>query len=374
MSKIKYPDYDRSILSISSSILNKFNLNSNYNSLKELDEYIKKDYKNIVFLILDCMGKNVLENNLNEESFLRKNMITSVTSVFPSTTVAATTAIHSGKSALESGWIGWMPHFKEYNDILEVFTSKPFYTSKELKIAPIGETILKYETIYDKICEKNSEVTYHKVFPAFENNGAKNIEELCEKIYNACNNDNKLNLVSAYWDEPDYTIHRKGVYSPETKEVLEELNNNIERISKRLEDTLIIITADHGAIDVEEIYINEIKVLDECLEMPPSIETRFVTFFIKKNKTEYFEEQFKKIFKDDFLLLTKKEFLESNLLGKGEKHYKIDEFIGDFVAISKSRKSIRYTIDGKKFEKLIADHAGLTVEEMEVPLIISERK
>ena len=75
-----------------------------------------------------------------------------------------------------------------------------------------------------------------------------------------------------------------------------------------------------------------------------------------------------------FLLFTKEEFSKSNLLGRGKKHYKIDEYLGDFIAISISNKAIRYTIDGNKFKKLIADHAGMTKEEMEVPVIIIEKE
>ena len=108
--------------------------------------------------------------------------------------------------------------------------------------------------------------------------------------------------------------------------------------------------------------------------MPPSIETRFVTFFVKENMKEIFKENFENIFNKDFLLFTKEEFSKSNLLGRGKKHYKIDEYLGDFIAISISNKAIRYTIDGNKFKKLIADHAGMTKEEMEVPVIIIEKE
>ena len=108
---IQFPDYDRSILSISSSIMKYYNVESNYKSLPELDKILDKKYKNIVFLILDCLGDNIIKKNLSNNSILKSNVITNVTSVFPTTTAAATTAIHSGLSPLESGWIGWMPYF-----------------------------------------------------------------------------------------------------------------------------------------------------------------------------------------------------------------------------------------------------------------------
>lgn len=371
---LQYPDYNRCILSISASLLSKFGIKSNYPTLKELDKYLKKEYKNIIFLILDCLGSKILENNLSEYSILKKNVKTNITTIFPSTTVAATTAFHSGISTLENGWIGWMPYFSEYDDIIETFTSKQFYTGKKLDIPNIGESILKYETIYSKIINKNPDVIYHKIFPNFVPNGVETIEELCDNIYKACTNQNKYNLISAYWNEPDHTIHHTGVTSKETKQVLENIDKNIRQLINKLDDSLIIISADHGAIDVEEIYINDYKELVNCLRMPPSIETRFVTFFIKENMKETFKKTFENIFHKDFLLFTKEEFLKSNLLGRGKKHYKIDEYLGDFIAISTSNKTIRYTINGNEFKKLIADHAGLTKDEMEVPVIIIERR
>lgn len=371
---LQYPDYNKCILSISASLLNKFGIKSNYPTLKELDKYLKKEYKNIIFLVLDCLGSKILEDNLSEYSILKKNVKKNITTIFPSTTVAATTAFHSGISALENGWIGWMPYFSEYGDIIEIFTSKQFYTGKKLNIPNIGESILQYETIYSKIINKNSDVIYHKIFPSFVPNGAETIEELCDNIYKACINQNKYNLISAYWNEPDHTIHHTGVTSKETKQVLENIDKNIRQLINKLDDSLIIISADHGAVDVEEIYINDYKELVNCLRMPPSIETRFVTFFIKENMKEIFKETFENIFHKDFLLFTKEEFLKSNLLGRGKKHYKIDEYLGDFIAISISNKAIRYTIDGNKFKKLIADHAGLTKDEMEVPVIIIEKE
>lgn len=367
--KILEPNYNRSILSISSSIMKYYGINSNYKSLEELDSILDNKYKNIVFLILDSMGTNIVSKNLTSDSILKQNVITNVTSVFPPTTAAATIAFHSGVSPNENGWIGWMPYFKEYNKIIELFSGKDYYT-REKVVDPPENGILKYETIYEKICKQNKDISFHKIFPSFVENGAKSFEELCDNIKKSCINDNKQNLIEAYWTDPDYTIHRNGVDSKEVKKVLKNIDDNLKKTVKDLKDTLIIISADHGAVDVEETYLQEIKKIDECLKIPPSIESRFVTFFIKNGKKRQFISEFKKLFKDDFLLYTKKQFLEKNLLGPGIQHKNINDYIGDYVAISKSSKSIRYSITGNRDKPLIADHGGITEEEMQVPVIV----
>ena len=99
--KIQLPDYNRSILSVSSSIMKYYHLNSKYKSLSELDYILNNNYNVIIFLILDCVGTNIIENNLGKDSFLRKNLLTNVTTVFPPSTAAATTAFHSCLSPLE---------------------------------------------------------------------------------------------------------------------------------------------------------------------------------------------------------------------------------------------------------------------------------
>lgn len=367
------PDYNRSILSISSSIMKYYGIKSNYKSLNELDNILKNNYKNVIFLILDCLGTKVLENNLSKKNILRTNLLTSVTSVFPPTTAAATSAIHSGMSPFENGWIGWMPYNKKYNRMIELFTGKDFYTREKI-VENLENNDLKYKTIYDKICEVNKYINFHRIFPdKIDNNGINSFEELCNRIKNECNNNDK-NLISAYWDEPDHTIHYNGVNSDITKEVIKNLDKNLAELITDLEDSVIIITADHGAVDVEEVYINEIKEINDCLRLPPSIESRFVSFFIKKGMKRNFKMALKKHFNGKYILYTKEQFLKEGLLGMGICHKRINDYFGDYVLVVNSNLNIRYSINGKKDRLHVADHGGITIDEMTVPLIILESK
>ena len=73
--------------------------------------------------------------------------------------------------------------------------------------------------------------------------------------------------------------------------------------------------------------------------------------------------------------MTKEEFLDKyHFLGYGDKHYKIDDFIGTFVALSVAGSMIRletFLIEGKPIKK--STHCGLSKEEMEVPVIIYKK-
>ena len=83
-----------------------------------------------------------------------------------------------------------------------------------------------------------------------------------------------------------------------------------------------------------------------------------------------FEERFNKVFKDEFWLMTTEEFLGKNFLGFGDKHPKIDDFLGNYVALSTVGSIIRletFLAEGKKVKK--STHCRLTPDEMEVPVI-----
>ena len=105
--------------------------------------------------------------------------------------------------------------------------------------------------------------------------------------------------------------------------------------------------------------------------IPASLESRALAFWVKEDMKKEFEERFKNAFGDEFLLMTKEEFLDKHFLGYGEKHPKIDDFIGNYIALSTAGSIIRletYLAEGKPIKK--STHCGLTKEEMEVPVIV----
>ena len=124
-------------------------------------------------------------------------------------------------------------------------------------------------------------------------------------------------------------------------------------------------------MDIKVYNILELEEIQDCIIMPASLESRAVTFWVKEEKKEKFENYFNKNFKEEFILYTKEEFLNKNLLGYGTKHLKIDDFIGNYIAISIGDSIIKLgtNISEEKKTKM-STHCGFTPDEMEVPLII----
>ena len=59
------------------------------------------------------------------------------------------------------------------------------------------------------------------------------------------------------------------------------------------------------------------------------------------------------------------------LFGKGRYHERFHDFVGDYIAVAKSNAIIHYKVTGgKEPHHFKGHHAGVTDEEMLIPLII----
>ena len=382
MSNIIYPDYNNSILNLITSFLKYYNVETNHKSLKELDEKLEKRYKNVVFIILDGMGSHILER-VSKNGIFEKNKVKTITSVYPSTTTAALTTYYSGKPPYETGWIAWSQYFKEYGRALDMLSHKESYQNDTLenKRIDVFKDVINYETVFNKIEKTNPNVNVYEIMPDYSDRKANrslranNIEEICEHIKLICSGNKKETFTMAYCDNPDGLLHKYGCKSKEVKEMIKNAEKCIEKMRQELsDDTIIVLSADHGHKDINKAYtLLDYPELQECLIMPPSLESRALTFWVHQDKKEKFEYLFKQNFGKEFLLLTKQEFLEKGFLGSGVKHKKIEDFIGDYIAMSISDSIIvleTYLAEGKKIKE--STHCGLTEDEMEVPLIIIE--
>ena len=374
------PNYDNCILGTITSILKYYNVETEHTSLKSLDERLNKKYKNVVFIILDGMGEHILKN-ISPKGYFRSKELDCVTSVYPSTTTAALTTYYSGKTPYETGWIAWSQYFKEYGRALDMFSHNESYMREPLKkpLLDVFKTIMNYESVFEKIEKISPEVKAYEIEPEYAERRAKrsikanNLDELIMNIEDLCMIPDKK-FILAYSDNPDGLLHKYGTTSEEVKEFIKNAEEKIEEMSKKIDDdTLLIISADHGHKDIEKAYtLLDYPEIQECLIIPAYLESRVLTFWVKENMKKTFEERFNKEFEKEFWLMTKEEFLDKyHFLGYGKKHNKIDDFIGNYVALSVAGSIIRietFLAEGKPVKK--STHCGLSKEEMEVPVIV----
>lgn len=366
---IKYPEYDRSILSVAASVLTHFGVTDcPHKTLPEFDELLKKDYKNIVVMLFDGLGVSAIEEHLNENDFLRRNFVCPISSVYPSTTVAATTSITSGLSPIESAWLGWDLYFKEIEKTVAVFRNTEQETKEAAADYNVAGRFIPVKSIFKRIEEVNSKGSAYCVSP-FSSFHSKSVKNICKTV-KRLSGKRKKKYIYTYWHQPDKAMHDFGVKSSEAHEQILEINREVEKLCKKLRNTLVIVTADHGLIDGENLYLEDYPLLSSMLERLSSVEPRALSLFIKDGKKEEFKNEFYRIFGDSFILLTKEEAFSEELFGKGVMHSKTNDFIGDFFAVATGNKSLFNKREERVFK---GNHAGLTPEEMTVPFIAVEK-
>lgn len=363
--KIKYPDYSNCIANLACSLLQYYGITPPNATLSVADELLQKEYKNVLLLLLDGMGVNILEKHLAEDGFFRRNRRCSYSSTFPPTTVAATTAVDSGLFPNQSAWLGWTGYFPQIDRNIIYFWSVDNDTGEKIEEYHVAREFVPYTSIREQIAETG--VATHYLAPFIEPH-PKSYDLFCKEIKKLCDSDGKK-FIYAYWDEPDYSMHDNGIDGEIIRRLVTDLEARTEELVAGLEDTLVLITADHGHINIKNESLTDYPDIMECLVRMPSMEVRALNLFVKEGMHQQFEKVFEKHFNGKFMLISKEEILNRQLLGCGESHTQLDGMLGDYLAVAVDDTAIGNVPGGHA-----GNHAGLTEEEMIIPLIAIEKK
>ena len=117
-------NYKECITNLACSIRKYFELDYKHNSLEYIDKLLE-EYKpeNVITILCDGMGSNILDRTLDNNSYLIQNRMKVITTVFPATTVAATTSMITGLNPVETAMLGWDMYYKDIDKTITTFFS-----------------------------------------------------------------------------------------------------------------------------------------------------------------------------------------------------------------------------------------------------------
>ncbi|MGN1295451.1 MAG: alkaline phosphatase family protein [Bacilli bacterium] len=352
-------DKDNNLVTISNAILEHFEITPFHNPHTQLREILSsKPYQKIIVFLFDGLGKSIRELHLREKDFLRRNEKFVISSVFPPTTVAATTAFLSGKYPCQTSWLGWDQYFPQHDVTVDMFTNAESFTKEIIKGPHLAKTYCPYSSIIELINEKNK-YKASIVQPSFiDPNGAQSFEDffsLCAQKFNKEGN----NFVYAYWADPDGLIHKYGTSHPLVKRCCKDINKKVKEFVRKNSDVLTIVLADHSLVDTSFLYVGEHKDFVNCINHNFSLDSRSCLFYVDESKREDFVKAYNKYYQKDFILLTKQEIIDEHMFGYGEEHHLFRDFLGDYMLTSISNKGFSYTLDCP----MIGAHSGSLEEE-----------
>jgi len=361
--ELHYPEYGNSIANLACSILRYYGVQPPNPTLLQADELLQKEYKNVVLILLDGMGMKTLEKEVSFDGFFRKNLRCSYSSTFPPTTVAATTAVMSGLYPNQSAWLGWTGYFEALDRNVVYFLNKDYDTGEKIEGLNVAQTYVPFVNIREPL--EAAGIHTHWL-TSWNSSACKTYGGMCGEIKRLSESEGRQ-FIYAYWEEPDNTMHKKGVHTAETHKLLKTLEIETEQLAASLQDALLIVTADHGLIDSNTTLLSKDEEIMSCLVRKPSIESRAMNLFVKEDHKERFEQLLRKRYGEHYQLLPMEEVKKRQLFGCGQDHPRLPGMLGHYLAIATDEVTLRM-----KDKKYIGEHGGMTAEEMIIPLIAVE--
>lgn len=397
------PKYDgESILNVPSTILSLFGSKPLKNLLPKSFYQNAEDSKNIILFLIDGLGRDLFESKALDYTFFQKlktkGIYNQITSVFPSTTAAALSTIHSGLSPLEHGLPEWYVYFEEFDAVLKSLPFVPVLPQDQNRIKNYNDNILfDQKTIYQTL--NNDRIKAHcfshadylqSPFNITAMIGAniiayKNIKEFMQYLVSMVSNAKTKSYFYIYWPYIDSAEHEFG---PKNKKVLEELSflsdvfqkQFIQKLPSRVaKKTTLFVTADHGQVptdpqkttylDTIDGFKDNLKISKEGRTIPPTGNVRDVFLNIKEGRLQETVEILKSRFGEQISLLTARQALDTGLFGKGRIHKNFLSRIGDLIILPHGYETIWYHYAPNTRDKHLGNHGGLTKEEMLVPFI-----
>ncbi len=383
--KVWLPEYGGgSVVNVSSSLLKFFGVEPPtlplHPTILPLKKYMKR--KKALLLIFDSLGYHRLLSTGISGDF----RTTRISSVCPSTTIAALTSFYTAVPPAIHGMVGFRLFLKEFGLIANMIKLSPARFPERDRLLDAGfkpTRFLPVKTIFQKLQDhgiKSYAFTkmhyYRSGLSSLMHKGATimpyiNPVDLCIQIRKMLKQERGKIFITAYIDDFDIIAHYYGTGTDEEKMTIKTFFRIVKQhlLKKQMSDTLMLITSDHGQVPSPQrarVDITRYPSLFRNLAMPPTGEFRTSYLHVQQGCEENCMRILQRKFSDRFIVLRRNEAINLGIFGPPKIRSKHAERLGDIILISKGEHYLYYPYSD--FE-LKARHGGLHRNEMLVPFI-----
>ncbi len=351
----------------------------------------------VVLLLLDGLGHYKLTSLLEETpdctlgQWAERGTLVPLTSVFPSTTVAALTSLSTGLTPLEHGMIGYRLFLRETASITNMIRFNVRGNTSPESAFSIGldpEALIPHRTIHQELSDAG--VATHAIVPGhIVGSGLSNaLYRGCAKLQAAVSLPDMLvrtqtllrqasgrTFISLYWPGLDSVGHGQGPDSASYEAEFHAVDDALRRgVPDPMGDTLWIVTADHGftaMVPGNYLLLDSVFDTARTLLMPPVGEPRASYLYTRNGAQDAVRHALQAPRDDGLICMSAEELLDSGLLGLRTPHPEITHRIGDLALLSTGPAGALQ--DDPEVALLRGMHGGLTESEMLVPLILTMR-
>lgn len=330
-----------------------------------------------VVVLVDGLGSQLLSEYSGHAPTLRKaQSLGALDAAFPTTTSVSLSSLGTGLAPGQHGMLGY--------DVLDPQQDRVVNMLGQWSPGVDPETWQPHRTVFNRAEDTVDTVTVSK--PRFETSeltraslrggrfkGAEGVAARTAAVLNELREGTRA-LVYFYWDELDKIGHAKGWRSTAWSEALEELDSAVKRLIRKLPaNTRVLLTADHGMVDVSADQRFDASAVPGLLRgvRHTAGEPRAVQLHLEPGvDPEEVLTRWQEHYGDSVWAVTRQDLADGGYFGADPDH-RVLQRAGDVWVLGKDPVAI-YDVSrqGRKPLNMVGQHGSLTEAERLIPALL----
>ena len=351
--------------------------------------------KRVVLLTLDGFGLNLFqERNVLVTAVSHKaTIVNQLTSIFPSTTVAALSSLWTGSAPAQHGLVGLRMFFPEYAVSAGMLDFSPLFYKARDALIEAGlkpETFLQHPGVGEQLAAAGVSTYAFKGYEIVdsvlsqmhgrgvtESFGVITFAEMLVKMRELLDKKAGERLfINAYWPSIDTLSHyhtwQGTAVSAELRAIFYQLQTEfLDALSDTArQDTAFFIVADHGQALTprsHQIFLSDHPELEKMLFMRPTGEPRVLYLYSKHGCQQAVIDYINTHLGEAMTAVATQDALQAGLFGPEPFAAAALERLGDVVVIMRGPYSLFSEAEREKAPRMIGRHGGMSYAEMQVP-------
>ncbi|MFP4232760.1 MAG: alkaline phosphatase family protein [Candidatus Aenigmatarchaeota archaeon] len=354
--------------------------------LKNGETMVDERSDKVLLVVIDGLGYKKLRELAGQdeelEGILSEFEMEKITTSFPTSTVPGLFSILSGKPVGRHGLFEWVSYSEEldmrysplkFGAVEDEDKDKFEEEAIKEKIWPetvpdiLSSNVEKYKIQPDDII--GEETKYRKPYG--------NIVEAFVKTRNAIQGENGKSFFYLYISALDTTNHENGPNEEESEELTRDLFRLLKKhIIEKLEDIAVVVTSDHGFMDIEnKVYMEDGSDLAERIfphlkeqggrKIKPIGDPRTVNFHVKESKAEKVMDILNEELDCEFEVYRTEKMIEEGLFSDNGVSKRFEQSLGEVTLVMRGKSMIIF----EPYDEYEGMHGGLTEDELYVPLL-----
>ena len=340
------------------------------------------DARHVVLLVIDGLGQRTLASS-PAGGHLRRHQVSTLRSVFPSTTATAITTFMTGLAPAQHGLTGWHMYLDEIADTLAIL---PLTSRGELArpLPPeLPRQLFTYPTLFEQLDRQCWALAPQSIagspFNSRHARGATTTayttpREMFEQLAELLKDSARPRYIYAYYPEIDTVSHRYGTYSAQAQQTLADFDTLFGDFLNEVQgtDSYILATADHGFIDSPPervVCLDDHPQLAALLARPLCGERRVAYAYVDENNRPAFAAYMGEHLSHCAEICTSVELIAAGWFGPPPFHPHLAARVGDYTLLMKDNWTIKDWLPGEKRHRMLGVHGGISGDEMLVPLV-----